>query len=70
MEKDPHRLASHVCGSNYRLEGEDIELRPKEEYPDWLWTINVERPKPTSEELEKGRARRKNCDRISSADIH
>ena len=51
---DTNRLASHVCGSNYKLEGEDVALKPKEEYPEWLWTMDVTRPKPGSDQLEPG----------------
>jgi large subunit ribosomal protein L54 len=30
-----------VCGSNLLKEGEDIKLKPDDEYPDWLWTLRT-----------------------------
>jgi hypothetical protein len=31
--QDPHKLVNFVCGSNYKLEGEDIKIKPDSEYP-------------------------------------
>jgi len=36
VETDPQKLVSFVCGSNIYKEGEDIKLKPIEEYPPWL----------------------------------
>lgn len=52
VETDPHKLVNFVCGANYKLEGEEVPIRPKEEYPDWLFTMDIKRPKPRSWEIE------------------
>ena len=52
VETDPEKLANFCCGANYKLDGEPIELKPKEEYPDWLFTMDIKRPKPKSWEIE------------------
>jgi large subunit ribosomal protein L54 len=54
VETDTTKLVSHCCGLNYKLEGEEVPLKPDSEYPDWLWTMNTKRPLPTSDELEYG----------------
>lgn len=54
METDPKKLVSHCCGLNYKLEGDEVELKPDSEYPDWLWKMDVKRPWPKSDELEPG----------------
>ena len=43
-----------MCGLNYRIDGvqEPVKIKPDSEYPDWLWTINVERPLPPLEERD------------------
>lgn len=56
-EKDPNKLISYLCGSNYRIDegcGEDVKLKPDSEYPEWLFTMDVKRPKPMSYEMEAG----------------
>ena len=43
-----------MCGLNYVTEGplsEPILIKPDSEYPDWLFTINIKRPKPSLDEL-------------------
>ena len=43
-----------MCGLNYATEGplsEPILIKPDSEYPDWLFTINIKRPKPSLDEL-------------------
>merc|ERR1712156_268519 len=52
VETDPVKLTTTVCGSNYKLEGEDVQLKPDSEYPDWLFTMDIKRPKPKSWEIE------------------
>ena len=52
VEKDPVKLTTYLCGSNYKLEGEDVQLKPDSEYPDWLFTMDIKRPKPKSWEIE------------------
>ena len=52
VETDPEKLVNYVCGSNYKLEGEDVKIKPDSEYPDWLFTMDVKRPRPKSWEME------------------
>ena len=52
VETDPEKLVNYCCGLNYKIDGEEIKLKPKEEYPDWLFTMDVKRPKPKSWEIE------------------
>ena len=45
---------SQVCGLNYALEGplsEPVLIKPDSEYPDWLFKMDIKRPKPTLAEL-------------------
>lgn len=41
VETDAKKLVNFVCGSNILKEGQDIELKPDSEYPDWLWNLNI-----------------------------
>lgn len=41
VETDAHKLVNYVCGSNLMQTGEDIKLKPDNEYPDWLWNIRT-----------------------------
>lgn len=42
VEKDAKKLLTHLCGSNLLAEGgEDIKLKPDNEYPDWLWKLHI-----------------------------
>ena len=36
--------SSVVVGLNILKEGQDPELRPDSEYPEWVWTLHEERP--------------------------
>ncbi len=47
-------LVTHCCGLNYKLDGGHVELKPHSEYPEWLYKMDVNRPEPTSDELEPG----------------
>ncbi|KAI8128839.1 hypothetical protein FF38_11407 [Lucilia cuprina] len=49
VETDANKLVNYVCGSNILKTGEDIKLKPDSEYPDWLWTLNVDRIVPLEE---------------------
>ncbi|XP_031784478.1 39S ribosomal protein L54, mitochondrial [Nasonia vitripennis] len=52
VETDVNKLVTYCCGTNLRKEGgEDVKLKPDEEYPDWLWTIRTG-PAPKLEELD------------------
>ncbi|NP_001233115.1 uncharacterized protein LOC100159990 [Acyrthosiphon pisum] len=46
VETDAKKLVNFVCGSNTLKEGQDIELKPDSEYPDWLWNLNIDGPVP------------------------
>uniref|UniRef100_A0A8D8WR35 Large ribosomal subunit protein mL54 n=1 Tax=Cacopsylla melanoneura TaxID=428564 RepID=A0A8D8WR35_9HEMI len=51
-ETDAKKLVKYVCGSNILKEGgENIELKPDSEYPEWLWTLRTG-PAPKLEELD------------------
>ena len=52
METDPEKLVNFCCGANYQADTEPIELKPKSEYPEWLFSMNIKRPKPKSWEME------------------
>jgi len=41
VETDTQKLVNYVCGSNLLKEGEDVKLKPDDEYPDWLWTLRT-----------------------------
>lgn len=42
VETDAKRLVTHLCGSNLLVEGgQDIELKPDNEYPEWLWNLHI-----------------------------
>ncbi|GLV40454.1 mitochondrial ribosomal protein L54 [Carabus blaptoides fortunei] len=49
VEADPQKLVQYVCGSNINKTGEDIVLKPDNEYPDWLWTLRTGPPPPLKE---------------------
>ncbi|XP_014102140.1 large ribosomal subunit protein mL54 [Bactrocera oleae] len=49
VETDANKLVSYVCGSNILKTGQDIKLKPDSEYPDWLWSINVDGIIPVEE---------------------
>lgn len=53
VETDPHKLVNYCCGLNYHIDEPMIELKPDEEYPDWLWDLRLG-PKLNSWEMEKG----------------
>nr|CAG4652350.1 EOG090X0KWJ [Triops cancriformis] len=49
VETDPNKLVNFVSGSNILKTGEDIQLKPDSEYPDWLWELRVDGPVPLEE---------------------
>ncbi|XP_026478969.1 39S ribosomal protein L54, mitochondrial-like [Ctenocephalides felis] len=51
VETDINRLLTYVCGSNIMKEGEDVKIKPDNEYPDWLWNIHIG-PPLTLEQLD------------------
>lgn len=42
-ETDPVKLCKFVCGANIMKNGQDPEIKPDSEYPDWLWNLKIER---------------------------
>ncbi|XP_049443261.1 39S ribosomal protein L54, mitochondrial [Epinephelus fuscoguttatus] len=47
--KDPARLTSHAVGVNIFKQGEDPQLKPPEQYPEWLFQFNLGEPKKLQE---------------------
>ena len=33
LKQDPHKLVNFVCGSNYKVDGQDVAIKPDSEYP-------------------------------------
>ncbi|XP_074651260.1 large ribosomal subunit protein mL54-like [Tubulanus polymorphus] len=53
VEEDPEKLVKFCCGANIYKDGQDPELKPDSEYPDWLWELRLD-PKPILvEELDQ-----------------
>nr|XP_057930325.1 large ribosomal subunit protein mL54 [Doryrhamphus excisus] len=50
--RDPVRLTTYAVGANIYKQGEDPKLKPPEEYPDWLFHLNLG-PPPALHELEE-----------------
>ena len=52
VETDANKLVKYCCGTNLLKEGgQDVELKPDSEYPEWLWNIRTG-PAPPLEELD------------------
>lgn len=47
--KDPGRLTSYAVGVNIFKQGEDPKLKPNEEYPEWLFQLNLGNAKKLKE---------------------
>ncbi|XP_022615300.1 39S ribosomal protein L54, mitochondrial [Seriola dumerili] len=47
--KDPVRLTSYAVGVNIFKQGDDPKLKPPEEYPEWLFELNLGAPKNLQE---------------------
>ncbi|BFZ01818.1 hypothetical protein BsWGS_04856 [Bradybaena similaris] len=43
VETDPEKLLKYCCGANIYVDGKDPEIKADSEYPDWLWTMRIER---------------------------
>ncbi|AWP11057.1 putative 39S ribosomal protein L54 mitochondrial-like [Scophthalmus maximus] len=46
---DPVRLTSQAVGANIYKQGDDPKLKPPEEYPEWLFKLNLGEPKKLHE---------------------
>lgn len=53
VETDPHKLVNYCCGLNYHIDEPPIELKPDNEYPDWLWSLRLG-PELNSWEMQEG----------------
>ena len=52
-ESDPVKLTTFLCGGDISREGgKDPELKPESEYPDWLWTLRLEKGSLPLDELD------------------
>lgn len=51
VETDPAKLVEYCMGLNINKTGEDVKLKPDNEYPDWLWNVRTG-PPPTLEEMD------------------
>nr|XP_046247535.1 39S ribosomal protein L54, mitochondrial [Scatophagus argus] len=47
--KDPVKLTTYAVGVNIFKQGEDPQLKPKEEYPEWLFQLNLGNPQKLPE---------------------
>lgn len=36
-------MLKYCCGANIYVDGKDPEIKADSEYPDWLWTMRIER---------------------------
>ncbi|KAK9888922.1 hypothetical protein WA026_001142 [Henosepilachna vigintioctopunctata] len=41
VETDPEKLVNYAMGINIYKTGEELKLKPDNEYPDWLWTLRT-----------------------------
>lgn len=47
--RDPVRLTTHAVGANIFKQGEDPQLKPHDQYPEWLFELNLGTPKKLNE---------------------
>ncbi|CAF0793865.1 unnamed protein product [Brachionus calyciflorus] len=53
IETDAKKLANFVCGLNIvKKDGVEVPIKPDSEYPEWLWSLNVDKG-PSLEEMQK-----------------
>lgn len=53
VETDPNKLCNFLCGGNIYKEGSDPPLKPDSEYPEWLWSLRLERGEVPLDQLDK-----------------
>ncbi|XP_034386781.1 39S ribosomal protein L54, mitochondrial [Cyclopterus lumpus] len=47
--RDPVRLTSYAVGVNILKQGDDPQLKPPDQYPEWLFQLNLGMPKKLPE---------------------
>lgn len=52
VETDVSKLTQFCCGANIYTTGSDPKLKPDEEYPEWLWSLRLDRQPPDLSELD------------------
>jgi large subunit ribosomal protein L54 len=54
VETDPAKLAKYCCGLNInKTGGEEVELKPDSEYPEWLFKMTLTGRGPDPEDMDK-----------------
>lgn len=52
VENDSKKLASYCCGLNIlKTGGEEVAIKPDSEYPEWLWSLSLDKG-PSLEEMD------------------
>ena len=52
VEEDPEKLCNFLCGGNVYKDGSDPKLGADQDYPDWLWSLRLDRRPPELSELD------------------
>ena len=43
VETDANKLVTYCCGLNlFKEGGEEVQLKPDSEYPEWLWSVKLD----------------------------
>ena len=54
VETDPKKLVKYCCGLNIlKTGGQEVELKPTSEYPEWLWELKIDGKGPSLDEMSK-----------------
>ena len=52
VETDPKKLVKYCCGLNIlKTGGQEVELKPTSEYPEWLWELKIDGKGPSIDEM-------------------
>ncbi|RNA16282.1 39S ribosomal mitochondrial [Brachionus plicatilis] len=52
VERDATKLATFCCGLNIlKTGGEEVAIKPDSEYPEWLWSLSLDKG-PSLEEMD------------------